>query len=417
MNTRRRFLTAGVLAGAVLTASACGGGDDDVAGGEGGDTTLRMIVNITPNLTEQFWNELFDKYEAENPGITVELELTGTIEAEAKLQQDLAAGDPPDIAQHVIPNPETAELFVDLSDEDWAPDTPLYDDYAIDGGHYVVGVGEQIQSLVFYNKAAFEEAGVDATQLQTIAQFEDAMRKLQAAGYQPLQSAGQWVTGAQFTMLADAGVLTEEPDWVIERKNGETSFADSGYLRYFELYESWLKEGFLTQSALGLEYPDGQAAFLAGDSAMYIMGSYFVPAADEAGLSDQIGVFPVPADGTYPPGQFGNMAQPYTVVEASDAKEEAIDLVEWLVTDDEAIEIQLAADGNLRKGFSYDVSSLGEGVQAVLDASPMVIVKQGERQPVHGYAEELNTQVQSLFTGSSAGDVAANLDSWWDSQR
>ncbi|MGW4794795.1 ABC transporter substrate-binding protein [Nonomuraea sp. NPDC004297] len=410
---RWRLLTA--AATALALTSACGGNGE--SGGESGNTTLRMIVNITPNLTEQFWNKLFDLYEAKNPGVTVQLELTGTIEAEAKLRQDLAAGDPPDIAQHVVPTPETAELFVDLSGEAWAAKTPLFEDYAIGGKHYVVGVGEQIQSLVFYNKKAFEEGGVDATKVRTIAEFEEAMGKLKKAGRVPLQAAGQWVTGAQFSMLADAGVLTEDPEWTVKRKSGQTTFAASGYKRYYELYRSWLDQGFVDKSALGLQYPDGQAAFLRGDSAMYIMGSYFVPAADEAGKSDEIGVFPVPTDGSYPPGQFGNMAQPYTVVQQSKQREAAIDLVEWLVTDDEAIKTQLAADGNLRKGFTYDVSSLGDGVQAVLDATPSVLVKQGERQPVQGYADELNTRVQSLFTGASATDVATKLDQWWDSQR
>ncbi|MBB2914249.1 ABC-type glycerol-3-phosphate transport system substrate-binding protein [Streptosporangium becharense] len=136
-----------------------------------------MIVNITPNLTEQFWNKLFDIYEAKNPGVAVQLELTGTIKAEAKLRQDLATGDPPDIAQHVVPTPETAELFVDLSGQAWAAGTPLFEDYAIGGKHYVVGVGEQIQSLVFYNRKAFAEAGLDAKKIRTIPQFEEAMGK------------------------------------------------------------------------------------------------------------------------------------------------------------------------------------------------------------------------------------------------
>ncbi|MGR6919994.1 ABC transporter substrate-binding protein [[Actinomadura] parvosata] len=411
----RRLLAAAATALALTATSACGGGSGGTDSATG-KTTLRMIVNITPNLTEQFWTGLFDRYEAKHPDVSVQLELTGTIEAEAKLRQDLAAGDPPDIAQHVVPTPETAELFVDLSGEPWAAKTPLFDAYAIGGKHYVVGVGEQIQSLVFYNKKAFADAGLDAAEIRTIAQFEEAMGKLKKAGLVPLQTAGQWVTGAQFSMLADAGVLTADPDWTVKRKKGQTTFAASGYKRYYELYRSWLDQGFLDKSALGLQYPDGQAAFLKGDSAMYIMGSYFVPAADEAGKSDGIGVFPVPSDGAYPPGQFGNMAQPYTVVAQSRHREAAIDLVEWLVTDEEAIKVQLAADGNLRKGFSYDVSSLGDGVQKVLDETPVVLVKQGDRQPVQGYADELNKQIQSLFTGASPADVATKLDQWWDSQ-
>lgn len=162
----------------MASAVACGNGSDQASEG----TTLRVIVNITPNLTEKYWNDLFDTYEKSHPGVTVKLELTGTISADAKLRQDLAAGDPPDVAQQITPTADTASLFADLSDQPWTAKTPLADQYAIDGKHYVVGVGEQIQSLVFYNKAVFEKAGIDATSIRTMDQFTAAMGSLKGAG-------------------------------------------------------------------------------------------------------------------------------------------------------------------------------------------------------------------------------------------
>lgn len=397
----------------MASAAACGGGD---SGSSAGGTTLRVIVNITPNLTEQYWNTLFDTYEKAHPGTTIKLELTGTISANAKLTQDLAAGDPPDIAQQITPTAEDADLYTDLTDQPWTAKTPLADQYAINGKRYLVGVGEQIQSLVFYNKAAFTKAGVDATGIKTLAQFTDAMAKLKSAGYTPLQTAGQWVTGAQFSMMADAGVMTADPDWTVKRKDGKVTFADSGYAPYLQQYKSWIDAGYLKKSALGLTYPDGQTDFLNGKSAMYIMGSYFVPAADQAKKSDGIGVFTMPTDGAYPSGQFGNISDPYVVVNRSKHKAAAIDFVKWLVTDPEAVKSQLAADGNLRQGFTYPMSSLGTAVQQILDKAPSVIVKAGPHQPIAGYSDQLNTTIQSLFSGTSASSAASGLDKWWNSQ-
>ncbi|MEV5604572.1 extracellular solute-binding protein [Streptomyces sp. NPDC052299] len=396
----------------MVSAVACGGGSDQASEG----TTLRVIVNITPNLTEKFWNDLFDGYEKDHPGVNVKLELTGTISADAKLRQDLAAGDPPDVAQQITPTADTASLFADLSDQPWAKKTPLNDQYAVDGKHYMVGVGEQIQSLVFYNKAAFTKAGLDATQIRTMAQFTSAMGKLKDAGYKPLQTAGQWVTGSQFSMMADAGVLTADPEWTVKRNQGKTSFAESGYTSYLDHYKSWIDNGYLDKSALGLTYPDGQTAFLNGKSAMYIMGSFFVPAADAAKKSDDIGVFTMPTDGAYPSGQFGNISNPYVVVNKSRHKAEAIEFVKWATTDPEAIKSQLASDGNLREGFTYPTSSLGTSVQQILDKAPSVIVKSGRSQPIAGFSDELNKQIQSLYTGASPEDVAGGLDKWWNSQ-
>ncbi|MFJ2640563.1 ABC transporter substrate-binding protein [Streptomyces sp. NPDC087511] len=396
----------------MASAVACGGGSDQAAEG----TTLRVIVNITPNLTEKYWNDLFAGYEKHHPDVKVELELTGTISADAKLRQDLAAGDPPDVAQQITPNADTASLFADLSDQPWTARTPLADQYAIDGKHYLVGVGEQIQSLVFYDKAAFEKAGLDAAKIRTMDQFTAAMGDLKGAGYKPLQAAGQWVTGSQFSMMADAGVLTADPEWTVKRKDGKVSFAKSGYLPYLEHYKSWIDKGYLDKSALGLTYADGQTAFLNGKSAMYVMGSYFVPAADAAKKSDGIGVFTMPTDGAYPSGQFGNISNPYVVVNKSHHRAEAIEFVKWATTDPEAIKSQLASDGNLREGFTYPMSSLGSSVQKILDKAPSVIVKSGESQPIAGFSDELNKQVQSLYTGSSPSDAADGLDKWWNSQ-
>ncbi|MER8091525.1 extracellular solute-binding protein [Streptomyces sp. NPDC094048] len=409
----RRACALAVAPLVMASAAACGGNDSEDAAGR---TTLRVIVNITPNLTEKYWSGLFARYEKSHPDVKVKPELTGTISANAKLTQDLAAGDPPDIAQQITPTAENASLFADLSDQPWAKDTPLVDQYALDGKRYLVGVGEQIQSLVFYNKAAFTKAGVDATKIRTMDQFTTAMGKLKSAGYKPLQTAGQWVTGSQFSMMADAGVLTEDPKWTVKRNEGKVSFADSGYVPYLEHYKSWIDSGHLDKSALGLTYADGQTAFLNGKSAMYIMGSFFVPAADAAKKSDDIGVFTMPTDGVYPSGQFGNISNPYVVVDKSRHKAEAIEFVKWLVTDREAIRSQLAADGNLRSGFSYPMSSLGTEVQKVLDKAPSVIVKSGPGQPIAGFSDELNKQIQSLYTGASAKDAAGGFDKWWNSQ-
>ncbi|MFI6873315.1 ABC transporter substrate-binding protein [Streptomyces sp. NPDC050400] len=396
----------------MASAVACGGGSDQAAEG----TTLRVIVNITPNLTEKYWNDLFARYEKAHPGVTVKLELTGTIAADAKLRQDLAAGDPPDVVQQITPNADTASLFADLTDESWTARTPLADQYAVDGKRYMVGVGEQIQSLVFYNKAAFEKAGLDASKIRTMDDFTAAMGALKRSGFKPLQTAGQWVTGGQFSMMADAGVLTADPRWTAKRNDGKASFADSGYVDYLKDYKGWIDKGYLDKSALGVTYADGQTAFLNGKSAMYVMGSFFVPAADAAKKSDDIGVFSMPTDGAYPSGQFGNISNPYVVVNKSPHKAEAIDFVKWATTDPAAIKSQLASDGNMRTGFSYPMSSLGTSVQKILDKAPSVLVKAGASQPVAGFSDELNKQVQSLYSGASPKAVAEGLDKWWNSQ-
>jgi len=402
-----------VLAGCSSNGSASASADTAKAE----SAHLRIIVNISPNLTVAYWNKLFAKYEKAHPGVTVKLERTGTISAADKLNQDLAAGDPPDIVQQVTPSADTAKLFTDLSKESWTKKTPLVDNYKINGKTYLVGAGEQVQSLVFYNKEAFTKAGLDASKIKTVAQFTKAMGKLKDAGYVPLQTAGQWVTGSQFTLFNDSTTMTKTPDWIKKRREGDVTFAgDKDYMKSLKAYKSWVDKGYLQKSDLGLAYADGQTNFLEGKSAMYIMGSFFVPAADQAKASDDFGVFSMPTTGTYPTKQFSNIADPYVVVKQSKNQKAAISLVKWLTTDKTAVGSELAADGNFRKGYTYTMSSLGKGVQKIVDASPGGFVEAADEQPLPGYSTELNSQIQSLYSGSTPKQVAENLDTWWDSQ-
>ena len=408
----RRVGAVAVIAGAasMVLAGCSGNGSSGTTTTASAAAHLRVIVNISPNLTVAYWTKLFDKYEKANPGVTVALERTGTISASDKLNQDLAAGDPPDIVQQVTPTAATAKLFTDLSKQSWTKDTPLVDNYKIDGKTYLVGAGQQVQSLVFYNKAAFKKAGLDATKIKTVSQFTEAMGKLKDAGYEPLQTAGQWVTGSQFTLFNDSTTMTKTPDWISQRRTGKVTFAgDKDYMNSLKTYKSWVDKGYLQKSDLGLAYADGQTNFLEGKSAMYIMGSFFVPAADQANVSDKFGVFSMPTTGKYPTKQFSNIADPYVVVKQSKNQQAAIDLVKWLTTDKTAVASELAADGNFRKGYTYKMSSLGEGVQKIVDASPGAFVEAADEQP-------LPSQIQSLYSGSPPQQVAENLDKWWDSQ-
>lgn len=415
----RRVGAVAVIAGAasMVLAGCSGNGSSGTTTTASAAAHLRVIVNISPNLTVAYWTKLFDKYEKANPGVTVALERTGTISASDKLNQDLAAGDPPDIVQQVTPTAATAKLFTDLSKQSWTKDTPLVDNYKIDGKTYLVGAGQQVQSLVFYNKAAFKKAGLDATKIKTVSQFTEAMGKLKDAGYEPLQTAGQWVTGSQFTLFNDSTTMTKTPDWISQRRTGKVTFAgDKDYMNSLKTYKSWVDKGYLQKSDLGLAYADGQTNFLEGKSAMYIMGSFFVPAADQANVSDKFGVFSMPTTGKYPTKQFSNIADPYVVVKQSKNQQAAIDLVKWLTTDKTAVASELAADGNFRKGYTYKMSSLGEGVQKIVDASPGAFVEAADEQPLPGYSTELGSQIQSLYSGSTPQQVAQNLDKWWDSQ-
>jgi multiple sugar transport system substrate-binding protein/raffinose/stachyose/melibiose transport system substrate-binding protein len=416
----RRSLGALAVVAILVGAAGCGGGGFSDQGSAGGSTgELRMLVNITPNLTKGYWEELVKPFEDANPGVDVKIEAPTGQGVKDTLPQLLAAGNAPDVVETLMADKTLAPQMLELTDQAWTKDTPLAEQAALDGKVYTVGVGQQAQSLVFYNKDAFAKAGISAPP-KNLDELTAAMGKLKAAGYLPLQTAGDYVTGLQLLQLSDPSIATKHPDWY-QQVGSKQLGAGQTMLPLLQRYESWIKNGYVDKNALGLDDVNAQTNFLSGKSAMYIMGSWFVRTADSAKPTFDLGVFAAPTEAGQPyPGPQGvTMAAPYMVLKSTKQRDLAVKLVQWLVTDRKAVASQLAQDGNFRKGFTDKLTPLGQQVQDILDQAPKHVA-QGEGYGANtlpqGFNGEWNKAVQSLYTGKSAKDVATRIDSWMGSK-
>jgi ABC-type glycerol-3-phosphate transport system substrate-binding protein len=393
-------LGTGALAGCSTTES-----------GTGGATELRILANITPVLTKEYYQELVQPWVDEHEGVTVTIEVPSGENVQATLQQELASGDVPDIVASNL-DPVVAPQLTAFPDEDWVTDTPLAAQNAVDGKIWQVATGAQIQSLVFYNKDLFAAAGVTETPT-SVEDFTAALAAVKTAGTAtPLGTAGEWVTGAQFAMMANPSLLGGG-DFYGEVTEGKSSFSDSPYADYLEAYSGWIADGLVDPDALGLKYQDSIDAFTSGSSAAFVMGNWLVPSIDEADVDFEVGVFAAPSLDGEAAAQMSGPAQPYSILKASDNQELALSLVEYLVTDETAVTTSLASEGNFRQGYTYEGSPLNQAVGAILDAAPgLVIGTSGPGVPA-GFGDELNKQVQALYVGTTPTDAAAALDSWW----
>ncbi|GAA0591621.1 carbohydrate ABC transporter substrate-binding protein [Kribbella sandramycini] len=252
--TRRRYrvITAtGLALTALLTASACGGQSQDEADGK---KTVRMLVNVTPALPVSFYEDLVAPFEQAHPGITVKIEAptAATGNVQETLTQQLAAGTEPDLLGGQTTAAE-AKVMATFPDEPWVRETPFAKELQIDGRQWTVGASFQAQSLVFYNKDAFAKAGI-TTPPKTVDEFTAVLKKIkQAGGYTPLETAGEWVTAAQFQQLANAAVMQNDANWYAKRNKGEVSFAASDYKKYAEIYKSWIDDGLVSKNANGVK--------------------------------------------------------------------------------------------------------------------------------------------------------------------
>lgn len=150
----------------------------------GGSAVAGDILWWTPNWGEARARELAAKFEAANPGIKVNLEITVSDGLPARIQTALVSGSPPDLieAQHgwVAPYAQ-AGLVLPLDDvlqdkDDYIPAALDYDTW--DGKLW--GIPYRIETHgVIYNKGAFTAAGLDPEKPpQTWTELVDAAKKL-----------------------------------------------------------------------------------------------------------------------------------------------------------------------------------------------------------------------------------------------
>jgi multiple sugar transport system substrate-binding protein/raffinose/stachyose/melibiose transport system substrate-binding protein len=421
MSTHRgRRARGAALAAAVplMLVAACSSGSGS-AGGKDGE--IRMMVNLTDNLDQAYWEKLVKPFE-DKTGLKVKIEgPTGKSVAESFPQQ-LAAGTAPDVIQSIFPDDDTAPELVDLGNEAWAKGTPMFDEYAMGDKHYAVGVGTQTQSLIYYNKSAFEKAGIAKTPT-TWAELTDDLARLKQAGYTPMQTAGDFQTGLQLQQIYHPTLNQLHPKWQTAVSDDELTVGEV-YKPAFEMYENWIGEGYIAKSDVGLNPSQADGNFVAGKVGLYPNGSWFAATLDRTkDLPFEVGVFSPPAaDGKpYPGPQGATMANPYMVRKGTADEDGAKQLVEFLVTDPAAIKAQLGSDGVFRKDADVQQTAVDAQIQGILDSAPeLVAVGEGQgnvRLPVTGFNPKFTEIAQSLYTGASAADAAKAVDQWVDENR
>ncbi|MFI6639587.1 extracellular solute-binding protein [Streptomyces sp. NPDC050504] len=166
MQRRYLGLTAAVAAlGMSVTLAACGGdsGPEDV--------TLKLVAadyDLTGgDTTKQYWAKLTDAYEKKNPGIKIDVQILPWTDVDAKVKAMVEAGDAPDIAQiGAYADYAAADKLYKVDDLLSIPVqanflAPLADAGEMRRAQYGMPFVASTR-LLFYNKALFEKAGIDA---------------------------------------------------------------------------------------------------------------------------------------------------------------------------------------------------------------------------------------------------------------
>jgi ABC-type glycerol-3-phosphate transport system substrate-binding protein len=264
-------------------------------------TTITWMTFETPNLPASFWDDVKNRFQAANPGITVNrIVVPGDRDAYAK--QLLASGQFPDVLQAITPQDYAAQgllyPFTPAEVASWHVTTPNAG--MLGGKQYSIPNEAQIIPLIYYNKAIFSKLHLRIP--RTWAQFVAICRKVKAAGYTPLQLGGSKDTWGSWIFLGgifSVDVLGKDPNWILQRKAGKVHFTDPLVRNAFQKWANLAKAGYFNKDALSLDYPHMQQEFLQGKTAMYPMGSWAASASAVGAAKFGTGVFRLPsADGS-----------------------------------------------------------------------------------------------------------------------
>lgn len=261
------------------------------------NVTLKLLMFETPNLTPKYWSDIIAKTSAKVPGVKIEKIVAPSADARNDYARQLdSTGELPDIMVAINPDglAQAGKLaaFSKSELDNWVD--PTANSYA--GKIYQLPTNTQTWQA-YYNKTLFAKAGIAAPPT-TWSELVDDSGKLKAAGIAPFEVGGGPDTSGPewfFAPIVANEVYAHDPQFLAKLVKKETTFSNPLFVNALKKADSIANAGFLDKAALSKGYADTQSAFLKGDAAMYVMGSWF-PSAPSAAQQKDFGVFPIPTE-------------------------------------------------------------------------------------------------------------------------
>lgn len=285
------------------------------------------------------YNKLVEKFEAENPDIDVVV--SAPPDATTVLKTRLVKGDAPDIislsADRSFADFVDANILEDLSGKiDFSVIDPIYNQMlkaleieSVDG---IYGVPYALNaSGVIYNKDIFEELGLSIP--KTWDEFLGLAQAVQDNGITPFYFTlkESWTSLPAWNTIASTLVSS---DFFKKVNSKETTFNEI-YSETTDKIMKLMKYGH--SDNFGVGYNDGNTAFANGESAMYLQGSYAIPAILTVNPDLNLGMFPLPASNNEEENKLVSGVDVYfAITKDSKNKEESIRFINFLLEEENA---------------------------------------------------------------------------------
>ncbi len=284
MMNRARITRVGAIAAAGALAlgglAACSPAGD--SGGDGENVTITWWHNATSDPLKSLWEDVAAEFEADHPGVTVNVEGYQNEELQRTLIPNaLRSGSGVDLFQAwgggEIKDQVAAGYVQDISESAAATIEaigPVVSGWQVDGKTYGLPFQYGIEGF-WYNKDLFAQAGIENVPT-TLDELYDAIDKLKAAGITPIAvgAGDKWPAAHYWYNFA---LKSCSPDTLREAQS-QLVFDDPCFVEAGELLQEFIasnpfNEGFLATSA---QQGAGSSAGLVatGKAAMELMGHW-----------------------------------------------------------------------------------------------------------------------------------------------
>ncbi|WP_306117953.1 MULTISPECIES: extracellular solute-binding protein [unclassified Roseitalea] len=269
-----------------------------------------VIAATAPTFAQEisFWSwrqedreqyeEIIARFEAQNPGVEVAFEAFEASQYATILSTALAADNAPDSmmvrAYGAFEAVANGGYLMPL-DEDKVPALADFPQSAVDavtlrsdGVTYAVPFASQTM-LVMYNKAIFDDLGIDEP--QTWDDLIAAAETITEAGMFAFAN-GTATAWQNETLTFSLGASTMGQDFIADMRAGEADFTDERFIEALEKVNEI--KPYLPDGYQGLDYPSAQQLFVSGLAAMFAGGSFEIANFRSQNPDLEIGLFAAP---------------------------------------------------------------------------------------------------------------------------
>ncbi|MBE0688669.1 MAG: extracellular solute-binding protein [Anaerolineae bacterium] len=294
-----------------------------------------------------YWQEMADNFTAMNPNVTIDITILENEAFKSQLVTVMQGNDPPDLFHSwgggVLWQFADAGLLRNIAPElvgDWKDSfsaQAALELYGRDGEYYGVPWSWGAVGF-FYNKALFEQVGLDPENPPaTWDEFVAAVETFKAAGITPISlgEGDKWPGHFWWVYLA---IRLGGEDAFLAAYDRSGSFADAPFVQAGEHLKQIVDLDPFPEGFLGLAYGDQARLMGDGEAAMELMGQWAPSVeadnSESGGIGDDLGWFPFPEV----PGGAGN---PNDVLGGGDgyavganAPDEAVAFLQYLTSEE-----------------------------------------------------------------------------------